>query len=853
MGGFLVPKTELAFFPRLDPEIKNPRTEILAADSNGKSWRLNYIYYNNIQFGGTRNEYRLTGLTAFYTEYGLNAGDTLVLEKCGDDYRISFEKSTFTVNSTQGNLQFITDTTTPIKPPPAMPCREKQYTHAIRPAARIIHTIGQNLIKDAPAAVIELVKNAYDADASQVIVSFQLRQTSTGKNLAITVKDDGHGMTYEQVTNAWLVPATDDKVKRRVSPKGRVLQGNKGIGRFAAFMLGEGIFLRTKSLDAPMETSLYLQSSNFLNARYLDEVGVLVDTHEYTVPMPVGTSFEMTSREGDTAFRVWTKNDFEKLCLDLRRMLFPLSTHQESFHIRIIYEGFSAHGQPDGPLDIEPLPVSDHFDYRIHGIIDDKNLFRGSFQTPLLPGKTEERVEHKILEPKGKPCGPVSIDIRVIDREAASLQELLVRSGKTGESLTEINRAQLKSLLDEASGVSIYRGDFRIRPYGDSGNDWLSLDRDRINNPTFRISNNQVFGAILIDTEAVSRLEEKSARDGLREDGHYTRLVQYVSEIIQELERRRFEIRRMLNRASKAPTVSKLIDKLKDDKKTQDQIEAILKEKGVDPQTGRLIHKVFKEKQEEVQSTVEKLEQIIATYKGQATLGKTVGILLHEGDRSVGIIRNQGRRMPDWVKQLLPTPKEDAVNEVTSGLVQIGNASHDISSLFERIKPLGNRSKDARREFLLITPIRNVLNAFKTRLDTSHITTKVDVPPDYKIFAWEQDMRTILFNLIENSIYWLDVKKPDDPTIYIKLNQAEDGNSLEIIDNGPGIPVEHIQSQAIFEPEFSLKKGTGHTISGLGLPIAGESAARNHFELNAVQSNPGAHFILNLTPRKNQN
>lgn len=82
-AGILVPKggNVLNFFPYLGCEEKNPRVTMYFADETGKEWKLNFIYYNNKFFDekGTRNEYRLTGMTAYFRENGLKAGDTVTL------------------------------------------------------------------------------------------------------------------------------------------------------------------------------------------------------------------------------------------------------------------------------------------------------------------------------------------------------------------------------------------------------------------------------------------------------------------------------------------------------------------------------------------------------------------------------------------------------------------------------------------------------------------------------------------------------------------------------------------------------------------------------------------------------
>ena len=95
--------------------------------------------------------------------------------------------------------------------------------YRIRPAGRHILTIGRDLIQDNYAAVVELVKNAYDADSPDVHIEFKALDDLSG--YSIIISDHGHGMSKDDVINKWLVPSTSDKLDRRKSPSGRTMQG----------------------------------------------------------------------------------------------------------------------------------------------------------------------------------------------------------------------------------------------------------------------------------------------------------------------------------------------------------------------------------------------------------------------------------------------------------------------------------------------------------------------------------------------------------------------------------------------------------------------------------------------------
>ncbi|KAA8753961.1 EcoRII N-terminal effector-binding domain-containing protein [Paenibacillus sp. UASWS1643] len=86
-AGILVPKNDkiLSFFPNLGKEVKNPRTVLIFEDIAGEQWKFNFIYYNGKFFGGTRNEYRLTGMTAFIKRNNLRTGDKITFHRLSDD------------------------------------------------------------------------------------------------------------------------------------------------------------------------------------------------------------------------------------------------------------------------------------------------------------------------------------------------------------------------------------------------------------------------------------------------------------------------------------------------------------------------------------------------------------------------------------------------------------------------------------------------------------------------------------------------------------------------------------------------------------------------------------------------
>ena len=93
-AGMLIPKKKeiLSFFPVLTNSIKNPRMRLSFLDDAGEVWKFNFIYYNNKFFGGTRNEFRLTGMTDYFKTKNLKEGDKISFEQIDGIYYISHNR-----------------------------------------------------------------------------------------------------------------------------------------------------------------------------------------------------------------------------------------------------------------------------------------------------------------------------------------------------------------------------------------------------------------------------------------------------------------------------------------------------------------------------------------------------------------------------------------------------------------------------------------------------------------------------------------------------------------------------------------------------------------------------------------
>lgn len=712
---------------------------------------------------------------------------------------------------------------------------DKDTTYKIRPAGRHIFTIGRDLIQDNYAAVLELVKNAYDADSHNVNIEFRAFPDHNG--YCIVISDDGRGMSRDDVINKWMVPSTEDKLERHKSPSGRILQGNKGVGHYAASILGRDMFLETITHKGE-KTTAYLEWKNFEKAQYLDDVEILIETTK--VAESPGT--RLTMKGDKELFSKWKQEHFDKLKFELKKLKSPVSTtfseedSDDPFRINLTIKGFNE--VEDVEETIEPYPLLDLFDYKIAGKISTDGKGTLTYSSQKARNIPEEKIPFNFGEPTG--CGELYIDIRVYDLEAEAV-DALIKRGFKDQSGKYVEKSEAREILRANNGIGVYRNGFRIRPLGDADFDWLELNRRRVNIPTRCIGSNQAIGCVQIQSDKQSDLIEKSARDGLKENEAFSQLKNVTKKIISELEWRRYRYRKDAGLSRPALKIERNLQGLFSFDELKQSVKTRLSKDAISQTTADEIIELIDQDAEDKNKVAEEIRQVVAIYQGQATLGKIVNVILHEARHPLSYFRNRipylKRRYNAFQKNRDSTALEKAM-EVVNGLAE---NSRFLVDLFKRLDPLAARKRTIKKPLELKKTIKNVLSVFESEIKSHNISVEIRGPDDFKFSAWPQDIYAIFTNLVDNSLYWISQNKIKAREITIEILTNENFLiHIDYRDTGPGIEPELIESEVIFEPHFSTKPdGTG-----LGLAIAGEASERNGLRLKAVESEVGAHFIL---------
>ncbi|MCW6675445.1 ATP-binding protein, partial [Aerococcaceae bacterium NML171108] len=219
------------------------------------------------------------------------------------------------------------------------------------PTGRLIMSIGKDLIKDLPAAIVELVKNSYDADANYVKISYQ----KDNNKLIIIVEDDGHGMSQETVLKAWMVPSTDYKLREKKSPSGRIYQGRKGIGRYAASLLGNKLELIT--IKDCQKTMAYFDWEEFNSEKKLSEIPIIITTSETTENN--GTKLLITNEYGNSLTDEVSEVDSQKIEKELSKLL----SNIRDFKIIVSYDNFYSDDTKNISREIKQLEFNDAWHY----------------------------------------------------------------------------------------------------------------------------------------------------------------------------------------------------------------------------------------------------------------------------------------------------------------------------------------------------------------------------------------------------------------------------------------------------------------------------------------------------------
>lgn len=700
-------------------------------------------------------------------------------------------------------------------------------------AKTLIH-LGRDSIKDHTTALIELVKNSYDADATDVDVEVMCKN---GNDL-IRVADNGFGMTNLQLLNNWLRIGFSDKKTSKLSESGRRKTGEKGIGRISTDRLGARLELKTKTKEDGI-IGLKVNWDEFeKEGKDVFDIEIEI-THPEDIEIPKKNG--MLSETGTEIIisklrQSWTINNIQNLYYELSALTPPFNEVTD-FIVNLKNDiALTYSKRVDSNFfrtaEIELTAIYEGKGSEIYYSIKDKYHKTEITETiewqQLLSDLSKRDLPTDLNE--DLTLGPVRIQLLFFLRDATSILG------------TELKLADLRSFLDNNAGIKIYRDNFAVRPYGfpdaQFGADWLELGDRKSRNPAgigrgeeYMVNPNQIVGAVFIERDSNPKLTDSASREGLVVNESFDELATLVKASILMLESHRAKIYPELEKSRKVqqkPSPLKEAEKIKEQLfNVKEDLSAIIDD--VEKKGGKFkpelvitpIEKSITKVEsisDDIGDTLSELLKWQRVLSGLATVGISSAVFGHEIEEPISQIKTSASTAK-LVLSAKPPKIEDSIKE----LEKVLKSSKKVAAWGAYALTRVQREKRKKKLIQIKETISNVLKELKPAFDAASIEIEFDGEKIYSR-TFQMDVESILVNLLTNS-YTACLLKGGRRIIKVILSRKDklnkSGYLLSLSDSGPGVAKEF--EHRIFEPLFSTKiKSVGKSKSvgtGLGLTI----------------------------------
>lgn len=680
--------------------------------------------------------------------------------------------------------------------------------------AGLINRLGTELVSRQETAVSELVKNAYDADATEVTLRFIDTLTLGG---TLEIVDNGIGMTREQLIDGFMRISSSDKIENPQSPcYHRMRAGKKGIGRFAVQRLGTKLIIFTKSKDSEYAYKVSINWDEYEKNNNLVEISHSIQK-EY-VNFEQGTALTILDLRDK-----WTDAAIRRIYRYVIDIMQPISLSAEIKNKSedpgfkstfIITENGTSRNIIDTSRDISNYAIGEftgEIDSLHHGYYHVKsNRLNFDFTSPIGLDPDENTSPFPAIKNIKYKAYYFIYDTSIIPK---------------------MHLSAIKKMANLSAGIRLYRNGFRVLPYGEPGDDWLSFDmssRRRSILPTH--TNISFFGFVEIKDES-GNFEETSSREGLLNNEAMIQLQNFLyrsilNSVVKIAENRNIKIVSGQKKDEKG-NWEKIEIRVKNIAHTLDELDKALEEREPSLVTRKKRKQQLKKVKEELQE-VAKLQKAEnkRLFKEQSMLrvlssvGLTISQFVHEIKYYIDNIQDDIRFLiKELQNQVILLQRTMILDENFANFATYISYFNDVISLniIKELRPLELREvvrpfiktmiSDASKSGIeLCKPIFNGFNLYTIPMHPSE---------------WS----SILFNLYTNSKKAIK-RTQNSGKIQIECGATETFVYLEFSDNGDGIPKEN--EEKIFEEFFTTTSAkTLETINisneitgtGLGLSI----------------------------------
>lgn len=698
----------------------------------------------------------------------------------------------------------------------------------------IAELLGVQNFTNKESAMLELVKNSFDAKAEQVDIIFE--------DNAIVIKDDGDGMNADAIRENWMHVGTSNKDYEIIDNDNnrRVLAGSKGIGRFALSRLGGSV-------------ELYSQEKNIKNKSVL----WITDWSKSILEEKDSLNKKGTKIIINQLRDKWNKNNIDKLYNYLSRtyndtiMKINIYSKDESKLVKRCFVEPRLGYNCVSKINLQYLSNkkeliitvnSDEFKDEARHYCTDTNLKNYSNKINMYEElKNRKDMDNDELKEHLENIGDFSAEFY-----------FSLKSNNTSDMEKFLYKYKvLPERYDQ--GVVLYRNSFSISSY-DGSKDWLRLGkRVRLSpaaasHPTgsWRVRENQLSGMVKIDKKTNNRLADLSNRQGLDENDYYEIFVEIIHNGISEFERYRQNIIRKINKKNniEIQKKKKVIDEIiKDPKKvkklSKDEVSKFISE-----------IKEYKEEnssyKQEIVSTEKKYKYDVRILNVLATSGLKATSIAHE-------MHNDRNSIENNCSDIISAMKEFDIWDYVNDTERTKYAYSNIPQLIENNRRVNKKicifintmleevekSQFVAEEYNIIELMSEIKQSWERDYSWIKINIKIDETIIYKL---PKDVLKVIFdNLILNSIQ----QNEDSNSLCIYIECLTYNGLLKFLykDDGKGLDNKYLRKPMQILEVHETSRKEGH---GLGMWIVNNTIVMSGGEIEEINGDKGFEmkFVL---------
>lgn len=721
----------------------------------------------------------------------------------------------------------------------------------------LAEVLGRNNFSTKESAVLELVKNAYDAGAEKLTISFR-KSKKTGK-LFIEIADDGTGMNGEDIKNAWMYVgrSTRDYID---SKNGRVFAGSKGIGRFALARLGEVVELYSKKEgNSKIKWATNWEQSNLETLESSDdEHGTIIRIYElrdkwssrnilplkyYLSKVYYDDQMEVTLdylTDGvaikDTTENIWANPKIGENFVDSIEMDYDSSS--QKLNVKLTLDEFKSSVKKIVGFSTKGKEISLNITSELK-----KDIIKLLKEDEEEREVTEEVVKNILIE-LGDFSGRLYFSLASITEKDFEKFEYKYK--------TLPNRY--------TSGVILYRNAFSIDSF-EGRRDWLKLSQRAVSSPaaashpngSWRVRPNQLSGYILIDKKKNKYIEDISNRQGVVENIYYHIFLEIIHIALKEFESYRQGIIRLINEYQ-VTLLEKAIYEEQREATADEIIRVAIENPDKITELTKTDFEKIREKLNNQRKVIDDLgedrKRIEEDYRYEvqllnvlATLQLKVSSLSHEVQNNRNSIAANPtkieevlKRKYDWEELRLDKPSSRNLPMLVETL---SNDLEKVLDLADTIIDETKKDKFIVKEFELNELVGLIINKWQQQYNWVNFIIKVEHDEKIKI---SYDLLMVIFdNLILNSIQ--NNENTSNLSITIELNYRDRNLNLVYFDNGKGLDNKYKDNPEKILKVHETTREEGH---GLGMWIVSNTIYKLGGEIKINPNYPGFYFSASI-------